>query len=214
MGCDRAGLLLLPLCSLRPAPLCRSPSLPHLPSVFVHASQHRVCTRLNSHHVPVALLGEVVAGVQLRDVCSAVGLCVRAARSSYGDGLGARVAGQRVGLGEVEELLEGQVAQLGVLRMRRAARPHMLVVVRDNALQPPLILRNLQEVHVERLQRDQAVHGHGALLPEAVRAVHGLDVLLRILRVSASSGTHPVRVVEDHRVGGAEVDAQPARARG
>ena len=152
--------------------------------------------------------------MQPRQLCGAFDLCVSATGERDGDGLGSGVTGERVGLGEVEELLEGEVAQLGVLRVRRGARTYVLVVVRDDALQPPLVLRDLQQVHVERLQRDQPVHGHGALLPEAMRAVHGLDVLLRVLGMSAEDDAHPVGVVEHHGVGGAEVDAQPARARG
>lgn len=47
---------------------------------------------------------------------------------------------------------------------------------------------------------DEAVHGDLLGLAQAVRAVHGLLVYCGV----------PVRVVEDHRVGGREVDAQTA----
>ena len=77
---------------------------------------------MHGHHEPVALLGEVGAGVQPRQLCGAFDLDVSTTGERDGDGLGSGVTSERVGLGEVEELLEGEVAQLGVLRVRRCAR--------------------------------------------------------------------------------------------
>ena len=90
----------------------------------------------------------------------------------------------------------------------------MPVVVRDDALEPSLVVRDLQQVQVQRLQRDEAIHRHVSLLPQPVRAVHRLDVLLRVLRLTRRPRAYPVRVVQHHRVRGAQVDAQSAGARG
>ena len=54
----------------------------------------------------------------------------------------------------------------------------------------------------QRALGNQPVHVDDLLLPDTVRAVHRLQVRLRV----------PVRVIEDDDVGGGEVDAEPARA--
>ena len=67
-----------------------------------------------------------------------------------------------------------------------------------------LLVRLLQDVLLHRALAHQTVDVHVACLPDAVRAV---------LRLRVHRGV-PVRVVEDHRVGAHEVDAEPAAARG
>lgn len=75
-----------------------------------------------------------------------------------------------------------------------------LALLNDEFLQAALDVRAFEEVLLDGAARCQAVDKHGFRLPDAVRAVLRLQVLLRV----------PVRVEQDHRVRRREVDALPA----
>lgn len=81
---------------------------------------------------------------------------------------------------------------------RRAALPD------DQGVEPQLLLRDLEHLLLDRVLRTQTIHVHLVLLTDAVCAVHGLQVHLRV----------PVGVEQDHGVGSGQVDAEPARTRG
>mmetsp|Transcript_16565 Transcript_16565/g.57911 ORF Transcript_16565/g.57911 Transcript_16565/m.57911 type:complete len:886 (+) Transcript_16565:420-3077(+) len=81
---------------------------------------------------------------------------------------------------------------------------HEAPLLDDDGVEVQLTLRALDDLLLHSLLRDEAEHAHLLLLPDAVRAIHGLQVHLRV----------PVAVVEDDDVGRGEVDAEPAGARG
>mmetsp|Transcript_14155 Transcript_14155/g.36672 ORF Transcript_14155/g.36672 Transcript_14155/m.36672 type:complete len:348 (+) Transcript_14155:1754-2797(+) len=74
----------------------------------------------------------------------------------------------------------------------------------DDVVKHHLLLGALQDVFLHAAAGDKAVDVHRVLLPDAVRTAHGLQVVLGV----------PVRVKDDDRVGGGEVDAEAARTRG
>mmetsp|Transcript_47611 Transcript_47611/g.79829 ORF Transcript_47611/g.79829 Transcript_47611/m.79829 type:complete len:768 (+) Transcript_47611:2909-5212(+) len=74
----------------------------------------------------------------------------------------------------------------------------------DGRVQVQLLQRPLVDALLHRPVRDEAEHGDRLLLPDPVRAVLGLQVHLGV----------PVAVVQDHGVGGRQVDAQAPGAGG
>ena len=77
----------------------------------------------------------------------------------------------------------------------RSLRPALL----DNELvQPKLLRRPLQHPLLDATLRDEPEHIHLLRLPNPVRAIHRLQVSLRV----------PVRVVQDDNVSSGEVDAE------
>ena len=85
----------------------------------------------------------------------------------------------------------------GERALRVLARAH------HGVLEAELLVGQLQHVVLVRALGAELVHLHGLGLADAVHARHGLHVVLRV----------PVRVEDDHGVGGREVDADAARAR-
>mmetsp|Transcript_31084 Transcript_31084/g.59984 ORF Transcript_31084/g.59984 Transcript_31084/m.59984 type:complete len:315 (-) Transcript_31084:1667-2611(-) len=73
----------------------------------------------------------------------------------------------------------------------------------DQVIKHHLPLGTLEDVLLHRVLGHKPVDVHRVLLADAVRAGHGLQVVLRV----------PVAVKDDHRVRRREVDAQPARTR-
>mmetsp|Transcript_22778 Transcript_22778/g.67502 ORF Transcript_22778/g.67502 Transcript_22778/m.67502 type:complete len:715 (+) Transcript_22778:982-3126(+) len=74
----------------------------------------------------------------------------------------------------------------------------------DGVVHLQLLLRALDNLLLDRVLGDETEDLDLLLLPDPVRAVHRLQVGLRV----------PVAVVDDDRVGRLQVDAEPARARG
>mmetsp|Transcript_56160 Transcript_56160/g.93276 ORF Transcript_56160/g.93276 Transcript_56160/m.93276 type:complete len:546 (+) Transcript_56160:1406-3043(+) len=99
----------------------------------------------------------------------------------------------------VQHLL--QVSDLQPRRLLVAARKFALLD--HQMLQLQLLGGPPQEMAFHSVGGDHAVHDHGLRLPNPVHSVLRLQVRLWV----------PVRVVDDHRVGGHEVDAQPPRTR-
>jgi hypothetical protein len=95
----------------------------------------------------------------------------------------------------MNEKREGEMLTLGLLR------PPLL---NDQLIQPQLLRRPLQHPLLHAPLRDEPEHVNLLRLPDPMRAVHRLQVRLRV----------PVRVVQDDDVGGGEVDAEPAGAGG
>ena len=82
---------------------------------------------------------------------------------------------------------------------------HVVVaaVANDRLLESKLLIGSIEQVHLVRLARHQAVDAHQLGLSDAMAARLGLQVVLRV----------PVGVVDDDGVGRRQVDADAARAR-
>mmetsp|Transcript_22804 Transcript_22804/g.58024 ORF Transcript_22804/g.58024 Transcript_22804/m.58024 type:complete len:574 (+) Transcript_22804:400-2121(+) len=74
----------------------------------------------------------------------------------------------------------------------------------DQRVQAQLLVRLLNHLLLNRVLNAEAEHLHLLLLADAMRAVHGLQIHLRV----------PVAVVQNDDVGGGQVDTQAAGARG
>mmetsp|Transcript_34656 Transcript_34656/g.115829 ORF Transcript_34656/g.115829 Transcript_34656/m.115829 type:complete len:237 (+) Transcript_34656:433-1143(+) len=85
-------------------------------------------------------------------------------------------------------------------RLRLVREPSLLD---DGGIEVELALSALDDLLLHRALNHKPVHDHLASLADPVRAIHRLQVHLRV----------PVAVEQDHRVGGGEVDPEPARAR-
>ena len=77
-----------------------------------------------------------------------------------------------------------------------------LVAFHHGAAEHPLLLRSEQYTLLDRLLRDQPEDANGFGLADPMRAVHRLQIHLRV----------PVRVEEHDRIGRRQVDAHAARA--
>jgi hypothetical protein len=92
----------------------------------------------------------------------------------------------------------------------------------DKLVKAELLRGALEHALLDGLFRDEPVHIDLFGLTDAVRAIHCLEVSLRVparhMSVSHSDmrawKSRPIRVVEDHDIRGREVDTEPTSARG
>mmetsp|Transcript_28554 Transcript_28554/g.80457 ORF Transcript_28554/g.80457 Transcript_28554/m.80457 type:complete len:220 (-) Transcript_28554:2183-2842(-) len=125
----------------------------------------------------------------------------------------------RLGLPALQDDIDVVVRDRGFFRPKdgvgsKSHRGHHLVfgylvfllestLLHHHRIQLQLLLRSFDDLFFDGIFADQAVDADGLLLPQSMAAILRLQILLRV----------PVAVVEDARIGGLQVDPQPAGSR-
>ena len=121
----------------------------------------------------------------------------------HGGGL-RQVLERRVGFQQLKELVGRHARAFHRLRRTRARtaaaaalRVQERALLDDQPLQGHLGVGPAEHVALDRVRSREPEDEHGPLLADAVAAVHGLEVVVRV----------PVRVVDDDGIRGGQVDA-------
>ena len=132
--------------------------------LLVDASQPVASRRLFQHLKALSLLRQAPFRVCRR----------QRPRSLQRDGMRSGISREGVLARQLHVFLEGQFLQLRRLPITPSPYLHLSLVMSHDALQPSLLLRHLQQLHVDRAQRDESIAAsHSSSFP--TRRRHASD---------------------------------------